>query len=249
MALVLTLITGLFILFGMGIVFLTKNNQKVVNFSISMAFGVMTMLVILELLPEAIEMMGNSFSNPLSSILLIGFIGLGILLLKALDLFIPDHESDGTQQSVQENLEHIGIVSSIALVLHNIIEGMAIYSTVTQDASMGLLVMIGVGLHNIPMGILITSTLNQNNTNVKKTVWSVILISLSTFFGGLIMLFLSRFITDLVLGILLAITLGMLIYIILFELLGEIIHQKQKKISLLGIGLGILIFLCTLFFE
>ena len=48
-SLVMTLVTGLFMLIGLIIITFTKNNEKVVNFSISMAFGVMVMLVILEL--------------------------------------------------------------------------------------------------------------------------------------------------------------------------------------------------------
>ena len=50
-SLVMTLVTGLFMLIGLIIITFTKNNEKVVNFSISMAFGVMVMLVILELIP------------------------------------------------------------------------------------------------------------------------------------------------------------------------------------------------------
>ena len=52
-SLIMTLVTGLFMLIGLIIIKFTKNNEKVVNFSISMAFGVMVMLVILELIPES----------------------------------------------------------------------------------------------------------------------------------------------------------------------------------------------------
>lgn len=249
MALLLTLGTGIFMLLGLLIVFMTKNNQKIVNFSISMAFGVMTMLVLAELLPEAYEMMKDSFSSPFHIVALVGFVVLGILMLKALDLFIPDHDVEEKDTTVPENLFHIGVVSSIALILHNLIEGMAIYTTVTKEPSLGFLVTLGVGLHNIPMGMVVTSTLYQANKSKKKTVCSVLLIAISTFFGGLIMYFLSGIITNLVLGILLSITLGMLIYIIVFELLGEMIHNKDRKTMSLGIVTGIIIFLLTLFFE
>ena len=50
-----TFIVGVFILIGYFIVMTTKNNHRVMNFSISMAFGVMTSLVLLELLPESFE--------------------------------------------------------------------------------------------------------------------------------------------------------------------------------------------------
>ena len=64
-SLVMTLVTGLFMLIGLIIITFTKNNEKVVNFSISMAFGVMVMLVILELIPESYELVSDSFNKPL----------------------------------------------------------------------------------------------------------------------------------------------------------------------------------------
>ncbi len=249
MALLFPLGTGIFMLLGLIVVFLTKNNKQIVAFSISMAFSVMTMLVLLELLPEAYEKMSDTISFPLNFILIVGFVGLGILLLKLLDLFIPDHDVAHKENTIPENLFHIGVVSSIALILHNIIEGMAIYSTVTTDASLGFLVTIGVGLHNIPMGMVITSTLYQENTSKIKTILYVFIIALSTFLGGVIMFFLHNFITNLVLGVLLSITLGMLIYIVLFELLEEMFHTHNAKINLYGVLTGIVIFIITLFFE
>ena len=91
-SLVMTLVTGLFMLIGLIIITFTKNNEKVVNFSISMAFGVMVMLVILELIPESYELVSGSFSKPLNFVIIFLFILIGIIILKALDKFIPDHD-------------------------------------------------------------------------------------------------------------------------------------------------------------
>ena len=59
MALLLTLILGIFIIIGAVIVFLTKNNDRFVEFSISLAFGVMGMLIFIDLLPEAFEIIDS----------------------------------------------------------------------------------------------------------------------------------------------------------------------------------------------
>lgn len=249
MSLLFTLGTGIFMIIGLCIVFLTKNNRKIVDLSISIAFSVMTMLIFAELLPEAYEKMREQFSSLQSILLILGFVVVGILILKVLDLFVPDHDVHEKETTIPENLFHIGIVSSIALVLHNIIEGMAIYSAVTIDPSMGFLVTIGVGLHNIPMGMVVTSTFYQANFNKKKTTLFVLGIALSTFIGGLIMFFLSGIITSFILGILLSITLGMLFYIVVFELLDEMRNNHNPKITRIGIIVGIIIFLLTLFFE
>ncbi len=243
----LTLVLGLFILLGSAIVFITKNSNTVVNFSISMALGVMTSLGIFELLPESYEHL-EQFHN-LKIPVMFGTILIGILFLTFLDQFIPDHHLENhTEKEEKENLHHIGLVSSIALVLHNMIEGMAIYSTVTTDMKLGLFMCIGVGLHNIPLGMVITSTFYKSNNSIKKTLWISLFISISTFLGGMIMYLLSNIITDAVLGILLSITLGMLFYIICFELIPHIKENWKEKTTVFGVVFGIIIFFLSKLF-
>lgn len=243
--LLFTLLLGFFILIGTGIVFLTKNNDKFIQFSLSLALGVMVTLVGIDLLPEVIEIMSNSLGNGYSLLIAIIFILIGIGGLKILDKFIPDHDEDGELDN--DNLHHIGIISSIALILHNIIEGMAIYSTFVSSFKLGLMICVGVGLHNIPLGMVIASTFYKYNNSKKKTILISILISLSTFLGGLIMYLLSSFISELLLGILLSVTLGMVLYIIVFELLPHVIESKYKRISILGCLLGVILMLISLF--
>lgn len=243
--LLFTLLLGFFILIGTCIVFLTKNNDKFIQFSLSLALGVMVTLVGVDLLPEVIEIMQESLGNGYSLLIAIIFILIGMGGLKLLDKFIPDHDEDGELDN--DNLHHIGIVSSIALILHNIIEGMAIYSTFVSSFKLGLMICVGVGLHNIPLGMVIASTFYKYNNSKKKTVLISILISLSTFLGGLIMYLLSAFISELLLGILLSITLGMVLYIIIFELLPHVIESKYKRISISGCLLGIVLMLISLF--
>lgn len=244
--LLFTLLLGLFILIGAGIVFLTKNNDKFVQFSLSIALGVMITLVGIDLLPEVIEIMANAFDRWLAFILIVILILVGIGGLKILDHFIPDHDDDGELDN--ENLHHIGIVSSIALVLHNIIEGMAIYSTFVSSFKLGLMVSIGVGLHNIPLGMVVASTFYKYNNDKRKTLLISLFISLSTFVGGIVMYLLSSLISELLLGILLSITLGMIIYIVIFELLPPVVESKYRKISIVGILLGISLMLISLLF-
>lgn len=250
MGLLLTLILGIFIILGAVIVFITKNNDKFVEFSISLAFGVMIMLITLDLIPEAYEVINSG--NVIYNILYI-IIGsaIGFIFLTILDHFIPDHHDDPEDESDDDkNLKHIGLVSSIALVLHNIVEGMAIYLLVTSDLHAGLMGCIGIGLHNIPLGMVIASTFYKSNNDKKKTMFIILGISLSTFIGGLfIYLFNLSSILDLLEGISLTLTIGMLAYILIMELLPKVIHSKEKKITVCGIVLGILLLVSSLFIH
>lgn len=248
-ALLLTLGVGLFIVVGAIIVFATKNNERIINLSISMAFGVMIALVFSELIPEAFELMEND-NKFLTILTVIVFSVLGVLILKCLDMFVPHHEHNHHDKHGDlENLEHIGLVSSVALVIHNVIEGMALYGTALSSINLGLMLCIGIGLHNIPMGLVIASTFYKSNKSISKTLIITTGISLSTFLGGVVMSILNNgVINDFVLGTLVCVTLGMIIYIALFELLPKMLCSKDKKTVIVGTSLGILIlFISSLF--
>lgn len=243
MGLIITFILGIFILIGILVIKLSKNSKIVEQLSISIALGTMASLVILELLPEVLE----TFDSEKYIILI--FIIVGIVILKILDLFIPehDHEHGLSHNCTEDNLIHIGIVSSIAIILHNIIEGMAVYSMTIESLKLGLIVSLGVGLHNIPMGMVIYSTLKNEDKN-KKVILLTFTI-LSTFIGGILMMLISPLLSETVIGILICITLGMLLYIILFELIPHLLHNKNRLLSVIGIIMGALILIISILIE
>lgn len=248
MGLLFTLILGIFILVGALIVFLTKNNDRFVQFSISLAFGVMIMLIAIDLLPEAYEII--DYGNIIYDVIYISIGALiGFLLLKLLDYFIPDHEDNHTvSQEDDRNLKHIGLVSSIALVIHNIVEGMAIYLLISSDFKSGLLACIGVGLHNIPLGMVIASTFYKANQNKKNTMMIMLGISFSTFIGGLFVHFIPLVgALDILESVSLTLTIGMLLYILVMELLPKILNTKYRRTTITGVLLGIILLFVTLF--
>lgn len=233
-----TIALGVFILIGALIGFLTNKKQKVVDFIVGLAFGIIVMLIFLDLLPEITEQLGLKYLP----IFIISTV-VGYVILKVLDIYIPDHEmEDKSKKEANSNLIHIGIITSLAIILHNIIEGMAVYSTVISSTSVGVTLMLGIGLHNIPFGIIIASTFHQSNQNIWKTIAIILLLASSTFIGGLIVFFLNvSQISPLILGTLLSITLGMLIYIAYEELYKKLRQSKNKKVSYIGVGIGAII--------
>ena len=83
----------------------------------------------------------------------------------------------------------------------------------------------------------------------KKRILMILLSTISTFIGGLLMALISSLISDFVIGILLCLTLGMIIYIVFFELLPHVLHSKNKILSIIGILIGILIIVISSMFE
>ena len=246
LALLVTLFLGVFIAIGAIIAFSVKNKEKFIDFAIAFAFSVILMILFTDLIPEVSETLGTKHV-----LLFLVFIIVGVVLLRILDIFVPDHEHEHhekkmTKKEEKNNLAHIGIVASIALVLHNIIEGMAIYSTCVSSLRAGIMISLGVGCHNIPLGMVITSTIHQNKKSKKKTILTIAFLMLSTFLGGLIMFLMNgATVSEMFLGILLSITIGMLVYICSNELYPRIKKTKNKKITGYGLLLGVLLILIS----
>ena len=238
LALLTTFLLGVFILIGVLISYFFKKSEKIVLFSIGLAFGVIVMIIFTDLLPEIMECI------PLSRIYIpIISVIIGLLILRILDNFVPDHENS----EKKDNLIHIGVMSSIALGLHNIIEGMAVYSSMLSSTKLGLALTLGVGFHNIPLGIVIGGAFYQSNNDKYKSILNILIVSLTTFIGGLIMFMLNiNELSPTIEGILLSITLGMLLFIVVDELLPKVKKNKKNKALISGIITGVIVLLISM---
>ena len=240
-----TFLLGIFILIGAGIALLVSKKDRIVDFSIGLAFGVITTLILTDLIPELFESFGWKYCY----VGVLGVLG-GFMLLRVLDHFVPDHHEHHKMNSKEsrENLTHIGMITTLALLIHNFVEGIAVYSSALSSGSLAVTLAIGVGFHNIPLGMVIASSFYHTEKDKRKTFLSVLLVSLSTFAGGLFMyLFHLTDISDFILGIFLSITLGMLLFIVLDELLPRIKDMKDKTMSYTGIIIGVLILIIAFF--
>jgi zinc transporter, ZIP family len=239
--LLITLLAGLSIVLGVFIIRETHNSETIEHLSIAMALAAMLSLMIFDLIPDIRES-GES----LGWLSIILFIVLGFLLLKLLDLFIPDHE-DHEKNHEQENASHIGVISALAIILHNIVEGMTVYSLSLSSLSQGILFAFAISLHNIPMGMMIYSTMIRDRKHRKEKELILGLVSISTLIGGILMHLVSGLMTENLIGALVCLASGMIIYIVFIELLPHVIKTKEPKINLIGILIGFgLVFVSSL---
>ncbi len=242
---ILTLIAGLFFLIGGLISLKAKDKDKLNHFSVSLALIIMLGLICKDLFPEIIELLEDTSRGKSIIIIIISSI-IGFIILKILDLFIPDHhhEHHDNEKNKKEHLshiEHIGILTIISLILHNIIEGFAIFGISNTNFKIGLLTSISVALHNIPLGTHIFGYIDIKHNKVLIGA-----LTLSSLLGGLIFLLVGD-ISNLVLASITYITLGMIIYIAFFELLPEVITNIKKKETKLGFLTGLIILVISLF--
>ncbi len=243
LALFITFLLGFFIIIGVIIAFFLKKQKKVLDFIFAFALSILTMLILTDLLGHTIEHLGIKHIY-----LFILFACLGLLIFKIIDDFVPEHEdAKMTKKEEKKNIVHIGVLATIALIIHNFVEGMAIYLTSANDINLGIMMALGVGLHNIPLGIIITTTLNSDK-NTGKYLFCINSLFISSFLGGLLLYLLNiNTVSDIVIGSLLALTIGMLLYIIIFELYPKVKKTTNKKITIIGLVAGVIIALIGTF--
>ncbi len=244
MGLLLALISGLFFIVGFIIANKIKNKEKLSYFAISLAFVVMLNLIIFDLAPEILEV----FENKLLIAGLLVLIGMG--LLKVLDLFIPDHhhehhDNEKNHHEHNSHVYHIGVVTLVSLLLHNIIEGIAIYGLTVNNIESGLFMCMGVALHNIPLGIEIAISLSKLKNRKEHNKILVTLLALSSLLGALLVSLIGN-ISEIFLGVITCLTLGMIIYLAFFELLQEIFNNRKHKEVYYGIITGVIIIILSL---
>lgn len=226
-ALLLTFLSGLFYLVGIIIYKFVKHKNELTVAAISCAAVVIIGLIIFDLAPELIEQ-DNAW--------LFVFVILGFVLLFLIDKLIPHHHHkhhahDEATKEHKDRLEHVSTITILALSMHNLIEGMALYSISLESIRSGTLMLIGVGLHNLPFGFQIAGTKNK---------LLVFLLVISAFLGGLVVFFFGN-IDEFLQGVVLAISMGMLLHILLFELFKEIRENIRQKMAIYGIIIGVIL--------
>ncbi len=137
------------------------------------------------------------------------------------------------------NAVHIGIISAVAIILHNIIEGMAVYSVALSAPADGALYAFAIALHNIPVGMLLFSTLEKSRPTTRRV--AVAAVTFSTFAGGVAMAALSHAVPEEVMVFFVAAAAGMICYILVMELAGRLVRSRPVWVSVAGCVAGFLI--------
>lgn len=161
----LTMLAGLTTAIGGIIAFVTKkDNLKTLSLGLGFSAGVMIFISFMDILPGAKDLLKINFPKSFEWLVFAGFIG-GLVISIAIDYFLPDHvdtkelldpdapeENDGYKHY---KLKRAGLMTAIAICVHNFPEGMATFLTTTQNITLGVSVALAIAIHNIPEGIAV----------------------------------------------------------------------------------------------
>lgn len=232
-AFTLTTLAGLSTLLGTILIFKKTKTNKIIISSLSFAAGVMITVSIIDLIPESINYLNKTFKiTPtilITSILIVS----GIIISMTIDKYINKNR--------EGELYKIGLISMIAIILHNIPEGIATYLSTENNLKLGLSLTIAIALHNIPEGISIAVPLYYGTKSRGKALIYTLFSALSEPLGALLAyIFLSKIINNTIMGILMTLIAGIMLQISFYELIPTSLNYKNKKQTILALIIGIL---------
>jgi len=239
----LSLLMGVSFIFGELLTSLFKG-KKMTYFATGLAFVIVLAVLFTDIIPEIIELSTNYFQIWMT----VSGEVFGIFILVIIDMFIPHHHhehhhNDDAKKEHKDHLYHIGVLTFISVLIHNILEGIAFYMIGKTSVKAALLMAGGIALHNIPLGIEMSYFMkNKNKTKNFKNISLV----LSGTLGALIGLLLGDLGSTANL-IILSITCGMMLYLGFLELGVESVNDIKEKGVIEGILVGAILFALLLF--
>ena len=233
-AFILTSIAGLSTLIGTFLIFInTKKTNKIIVSSLSFAAGVMITISLTDLIPESINLLHTKFKLFPTFLISLIFIVIGIILSTTID--------NNIKTKREGELYKVGVISMLAIILHNIPEGIATFLSTENNISLGLSLAIAITLHNIPEGISISVPIYYAKKSKLKAFTYTLIAGLSEPLGALIAyLFLKNIVNDTLMGILMALIAGIMLQIAIYELLPTSLNYKNKKTTIKYFILGII---------
>lgn len=268
-ALILTLIAGAATGIGGALVlFRKKISSDFLAGALGVSAGVMIFISMAEMLPEAQGMIGETGMTHGEALVLIAFFtGMGIITL--IDFLIPEyenpHEASGLsldaktpavgllEQSRNEKALHrLGLMSALAISIHNFPEGIATFIGALNDPEMGAGITFAIAIHNIPEGIAIAIPIYYATKSKGKALLYATLSGMSEVIGALLCLGVTTIFGLELTGVgatfplVLAAVAGIMIYISLDELLPTAEKYGKHHIAIAGVVGGMAIMAVSL---
>ena len=229
----ISMLAGLSTLIGCLFIYIKpKNVDKFIGISLSFSATIMILISILELIPEGFFYLNNKYGLLYSVLILILMLLIGYLI----NIFI-NKKINTTSNS---NLYKVGILSMIALMIHNLPEGILTFLTSTIDLKLGIKLSLAIMMHNIPEGIAIAVPIYYATNSKYKAIKNTLISGLSEPLGALLAyLFLYRFISDTMISIILLFVAGIMISISINDIFEEARNYSNKH-TIIGFIIGLI---------
>ena len=251
LAFFLTLLAGLSTGIGSGIAFVCRHtNRRFLSLSLGFSAGVMIYVSMIEIFPKAQEALVAELGARPGGWATVGAFFGGMLFIALIDKLVPEDENPHEFGHEAKGLGKMGIMSALAIAIHNFPEGLASFMSALSDPVSGISIAVAVALHNIPEGITVSTPIYHESGSRMKAFMYTLISGLAEPLGALFgFLFLRSVFSDTTFALVYALVAGIMIYLAFDELLPAaenyghhhlVIYSVIAGMFLMGITLALL---------
>ena len=159
----------------------------------------------------------------------------------------PVNTADSEALADNPELMRTGLVTALAIAIHNFPEGLATFMAALVNPALGVSITIAIAIHNIPEGISVAVPIYFASGSRRKAIGYTFLSGLAEPLGGLVgFLVLSPFLSPQLLGIVFGIVAGIMVFISFDELLPASEKYGEHHYSIMGLVAGMLVMAVSL---
>ncbi len=239
-----------------------RTNTRLLSLALGFSAGVMIYISFVEIFPDARDGFVTTFGSFTGTLYtLFSFFG-GILLIGLIDNFIPSAENPHEMRSVEamdnetkamsfRKLYRMGMMTALAVAIHNFPEGIATFMSAIKDPALGVAIAIAVAIHNIPEGIAVSVPVFYATGNRKKAFLLSFISGLSEPVGALLawvvlVPFLHLDGINIAFDAVMAAVAGIMVYISLDELLPSAEEYGKHHHAIYGLIAGMVVMAVSL---
>ncbi|MDG5799032.1 zinc transporter ZupT [Marinilabiliaceae bacterium ANBcel2] len=258
----LTLFAGLSTGIGSAMAFFAKRtNTKFLSSALGFSAGVMIYVSFVEIFFKAREELTQYYNSDSFGMMVTvaAFFG-GMLLIALIDRFIPKKENpheinliedmteEQRKQKIKEKkLMRMGVLTALAITIHNFPEGLATFTAAVADPNLGVAIAVAIAIHNIPEGIAISVPIFYATGSRKKAFKYSFLSGLAEPLGALVgFALLMPFMGPLMFGIIFAAVAGIMVFISFDELLPAAREYGEHHLPVYGLFAGMFVMALSL---
>ncbi|POM75348.1 Zinc (Zn2)-Iron (Fe2) Permease (ZIP) Family [Phytophthora palmivora] len=154
----------------------------------------------------------------------------------------PTPQPTRYQMKMDENakraLQRMGVLSALAIGIHNLPEGIATYVGAIQNSSVGFSLAVGIGLHNIPEGIAVAAPIYfATGSRWRGIMWCAISAAAEPIGGVIAWVAIGDGMDPVSEGILFGIVCGIMVCICVKELIPTSYKFAKGKTYIIAIGM------------
>jgi ZIP family zinc transporter len=250
LAFLLTALAGLSTGVGSTIAFFARHtNKRLLCLALGFSAGVMIYVSMIELLGSARTSLTAELGKTAGGwVVIISFFG-GMLVVAMIDRLVPSYENPHELRMLEEmsdearagdpRLMRMGVLSALAIGIHNLPEGMATFTAALKDPALGVSIAVAIAIHNVPEGIAVSVPIFYATGDRRKAFFWSFISGLAEPAGAVVgYLILMPFLSETVFGIIFASVAGLMVFISFDELLPGAEEYGEHHIALYGLLAG-----------